>query len=245
MSRLPVFAGGAALGAAVATGLTIWLEGRRTINRHVADYRAHWAARPHDAEGLRFVALGDSAAQGVGATAVERSYVALVAERLREATGREVAVTNLSVSGATSDDVVRDQLPQLAALQFEPDVVTLDIGGNDVVYPGHNTATFERSLDEILAALPPGSFVADVPWFMVPGLGRQSQRMASLAAALAERHGHHLVPLHRVSRETGALRYHRHTAGDFFHPNDRGYEGWADAFWASIVASGRLDELRA
>lgn len=245
MSRVAAFLGGATLGAAAAAGLTVWLEGRRTINRHVADYRAHWESRPHDAGGLRYVALGDSAAQGVGATAVERGYVALLAERLRAETGRDVVVTNLSVSGATSDDVVRDQLPRLAALDFAPDLVTLDIGGNDVVYPGHTEATFERSLDLILAALPEGSFVADVPWFMVPVLGRTSQRMAALAAGLAERHGHHLVPLHRVSRETGALRYHQHTAGDFFHPNDRGYAGWAEAFWESIAASGRLDDLRA
>lgn len=244
MRGLPAFIGGAVLGAAVSTTATVWLEGRRTINRHIDDYRIHWETRPHAVDGLRYVALGDSAAQGVGATAVGRGYVPLVAERLRRATGRDVVVTNLSVSGATSDDVVRDQLPRLAGLEFAPDLVTLDVGGNDVVYPGHSPATFERSLDTVLGALPPGSFVADVPWFMVPVLGRQSQRMSVLAAALVEQHRHHLVPLHRVSRETGRLRYHRYTAGDFFHPNDRGYEGWADAFWASILASGRIDDLR-
>ena len=237
--------GGVLAGATASALATRWLEGRRTINRHVDDYRAHWGQRPDGAEGqLRYVALGDSAAQGVGATAVTRGYVPRIAERLRTASGREVLVTNLSVSGATSDDVVRDQLPQFAELGFVPDLVTLDIGGNDVIYPGHNAATFERSLDRILAALPAGSFVADVPWFMVPVLAGQSQRMSVLAAALVERQGHHLVPLHRVSRQTGKLGYHRHTAGDFFHPNDRGYEGWAEAFWGAIVASGRLEQLR-
>ena len=239
------FAGGVVAGAVAAAFATRWLEGRQTINRHVEDYGQHWGSRPSVRAGsLHYVALGDSAAQGVGATAVSRGYVPRVAEKLQSATGREVLVTNLSVSGATSDDVVRDQLPQLAALEFAPDLVTLDIGGNDVIYPGHNAATFERSLEVILAALPEGSFVADVPWFMVPGLGKASQRMSVLASALVERHGHHLVPLHRTSRETGVLGYHRHTAGDFFHPNDRGYEGWAETFWAAIVASGRVDLLR-
>ena len=238
------FVGGVLAGATASALATRWLEGRRTIDRHVEDYRVHWGQRPEGAEGLRYVALGDSAAQGVGATAVTRGYVPRIAERLRTASGRDVLVTNLSVSGATSDDVVRDQLPQFAQLGFVPDLVTLDIGGNDVIYPGHNAATFERSLEQILAALPAGSFVADVPWFMVPVLGGQSQRMSVLAAALVERHGHHLVPLHRVSRQTGMLGYHRHTAGDFFHPNDRGYEGWAEAFWGTIVASGRLEQLR-
>ena len=181
------FVGGVLAGATASALATRWLEGRRTINRHVDDYRAHWGQRPEAAEGqLRYVALGDSAAQGVGATAVTRGYVPRIAERLRTASGRDVRVTNLSVSGATSDDVVRDQLPQFAELGFVPDLVTLDIGGNDVIYPGHNAATFERSLDQILAALPAGSFVADVPWFMVPVLAGQSQRMSVLAAALPE-----------------------------------------------------------
>lgn len=238
--------GVAVVAGAVVAGLH-YAGGRRTINNHVRDYAAHWGDRAasHPDDVLHYVALGDSAAQGVGASAVGNGYVARIARRLEEATGRSVAVTNLSVSGAVSGDVVRDQLPQFVALGLTPDIVTLDIGGNDVVFPGNDVASFGRSLAAILDALPPGSFVADVPWFMVPGLARQSRQMAARAAELVNERGHHLVHLHRASRATGVLKYHRFTADDWFHPNDQGYLGWADEFWAAIEASGRLAELRA
>ena len=237
--------GGVAAAAASLGAFASWGLGHRSVARHVDAYRDHWAAPPEGQHGaLRYVALGDSAAQGVGASDVSRGYVPLLAERLRDATGRDVIVTNLSVSGATSDDVVRDQLPLLSALDFEPDLVTLDIGGNDVVFPQHNVETFERSLTTILDALPVGSFVADVPWFPLPVWGPMSRRMAASASRLAEDRGHHVVHLHRISRETG-LRYHLYTAQDRFHPNDLGYQGWALAFWSAIERSGTLDRLTA
>ena len=222
-----------------------YLLGRRVIGTHVTDYATHWAVRPdgYPAGVLHYVALGDSAAQGVGGSTVNAGYVPLIAARLAEATGREVAVTNLSVSGAVSEDVVTKQLAQLAELPFTPDVVTMDIGANDVVFPGHDAETFGRSMRIILPSLPEGSFVADVPWFMIPGLDRQSREMAAKAVELIETFGHHLVAIHETSRAVGHLSYLRYVARDFFHPNDRGYASWADAFWDAIVASGKLEEL--
>ena len=238
--------GSAALAAGVGWMGYRYLQGRRSILGHVDDYRAHWSNPTEpDPDALHYVALGDSAAQGVGASTVSHGYVSLVAERLRQATGRPVAVTNLSFSGATSDDVVRDQLPQFAELPFTPDLVTLDIGATDVVFPGHTVATFEASLERILDALPEGAFVSDVPWFMVPGLGRQAKLMSAVAADAVGRHGHHLVALHDMSRTPGVLRYHRYTARDFFHPNDAGYVGWADAFWTAIENTDVLQSLSA
>ncbi len=228
----------------VAAAGSYWV-GRRVIDSHVADYAEHWSVRPNNFPHgvLHYVALGDSAAQGVGASSVGASYVALVADRLAETTGREVAVTNMSVSGAVSGDVVDHQLPQLADLPFTPDIVTMDIGANDVLIPGHDVETFTRSMRSILPALPAGSFVADVPWFMVPGMDGASRRMAASAVELVGEFGHHLVAIHEASRAVGRLGYLRYTSHDLFHPNDKGYAGWAEAFWDAIVASGKLDEV--
>ena len=238
---VPAIAGA---GLGVAAGSYLW--GRRVIDTHVADYAKHWSVRPENyAEGvLHYVALGDSAAQGVGASSVEASYVALVAARLAEDTGREVVVTNLSVSGAVSGDVVEHQLPQFTALPFTPDIVTMDIGANDVVFPGNDVETFTNSMRRILTALPVGSFVADVPWFMIPGLDAQSRQMAASAVALAEEFGHNSVAIHEASRDIGRLAYFRYTSRDLFHPNDKGYASWAEAFWEAIVDSGTLETLR-
>jgi len=231
-------------GAAVVGGS--YLQGRRTINRHVGDYADHWGRRPdeHPDDVLHYVALGDSAAQGVGASVVDKGYVPTIGRRLSEATGRPVTITNLSVSGAVSDDVIAEQLDQLAALPFTPDVVTLDIGANDVLFKRDAVAAFPDNLTTILEALPAGSFVGDVPWMVVPGWAGRSAVMARRAAELIEEHGHHLVRLYDASRSQGIWRFHYNSARDWFHPNDRGYARWADAFWDSIEASGVLDELR-
>lgn len=94
-------------------------------------------------------------------------------------------------------------------------------------------------MEIILAALPEGSFIADVPWFSLPFWGRQSRLMSEFAADAVERHGHHLVGLHALTRGVGP-RYHLYTASGLFHPNDAAYQGWADLFWEQIEASGRL-----
>lgn len=256
-------AAGAAAGALTVMGVR-YIRGQRQISRDVDAFRAHWSehradgagghrayrhdgAAPADHPGgaVHYVALGDSAAQGVGASHVGASYVALLGRRIAEATGRPVAITNLSVSGAVSGDVVASQLPALAELGLEPDIVTLDIGGNDVVFAVDNTVdSFAGSFDEILAGLPAGSFVGDVPWFVIPGLEQRSRAMAGRAVELIERHGHHLVPIYDTMRQEGRLRYYTKTAADWFHPNDRGHLAWADLFWERIEASGRIAELR-
>ena len=62
-------------GAALAAG-TSYLLGARKINGHVVRYREHWLARPdsHPEDVLHYVALGDSAAQGVGASATRPAH---------------------------------------------------------------------------------------------------------------------------------------------------------------------------
>lgn len=223
----------AALGAAGAVVLAVnYVRGRLTVERHVADYADHWRRRaPIPDDAIHYVALGDSAAQGVGASTVEAGYVSLLAGRIAEATGRQVAVTNLSISLATTRDVVRDQLPRLAELGRAPDILTLDVGGNDVVLPGNNLVSFEKHFADIVTALPRGSFVADVPWFTLPGFSQRSDEFTKAAVPLITVHGHHRVPLHAAARALGPLRYHQATAGDWFHPNDAGHRAWADLFW--------------
>ena len=236
---------GAALAAAgIALGAA-YVMGRATINRHAADYAEHWRRAVTDVpeDAIHYVALGDSAAQGVGASRVETSYVALLAERISQVSRRKVVVTNLSVSMATSRDVVRYQLPRLAELGRAPDILTLDIGGNDVVLPGNSLESFEKHFADILAGLPTGSFVADVPWFTLPLFARQSERFNDAVTDLIPLHGHHRVRLHEASRGLGPLRYHTNTAGDLFHPNDAGSLAWADMFWEAIESSGQLERL--
>jgi acyl-CoA thioesterase-1 len=210
-------------------GVRLW-----QLRRSVAEYRTFWSVPRGESGGLLYVALGDSTGQGIGAGGPERGYVGLLAERLRATTGRPVQVLNLSRSGARIDDVVADQLPRLAGLA--PDLVTVAVGANDVKH--YDAARFRADVDALVAELPPGTVVGDVPWFMHGGTGRKSGEAAEYVAARAASRGLPVARLHRAMRERGWRSMITDFAADWFHPNDRGHRVWADAFWEVIDQSG-------
>ncbi len=180
------------------------------------------------------MALGDSAAQGVGASGPDKGYVGLLADRLRETTSQPVEVVNLSVSGARMADVVEHQLPRLAGL--EPDVVTVAVGGNDVLR--YDPARFAADAARLVAGLPPGSFVADVPHFRYGRWRTRSTQAARVVREAASGAGLVVVPLNERLRAEGLRATLAHTSRDLFHPNDRGHATWADTFWAQIDQAG-------
>ncbi len=234
--------GTAAVAGLATTAVRRRLDEVRQVRRSVAEYREHWRdlaeAHDPDSDAVRYVALGDSAAQAVGASTPEAGYVATVAQHLAGTTGRDVDMFNLSVSGAKAADVLEDQLPRLAALGFVPDVVTLGIGGNDVVDRRISVEAFLDTMAEVLAELPPGSYVADPPGFLIPPFEARSDAMAVGVRPLIRDAGHHLVALHRATRSAGHLGWVRNVAADAFHPNDRGYAGWAAAFIEALESAG-------
>jgi len=110
--RLP-----AVIGAAMLIGAGAWGVKLVLLAQSVDGYRTYWAGPRGEPGGLVYVALGDSAAQGIGASHPERGYVGLLAERIREQTGRPVQVVNLSRSGATVRDLLDTQLSPLRELR--------------------------------------------------------------------------------------------------------------------------------
>jgi acyl-CoA thioesterase-1 len=176
---------------------------------------------------LLYVAIGDSAAQGVGASQPGRGYVGLIAQHLRQRTGHSVRVINLSTSGARLREAIALQLAPLRRLA--PDIVTVAIGANDM--PGFERDRFTRELTEVYDSLPAGSIVAEVPSFYL-GVAERNVRLAnSIVHRLATEHGFSVAPLYAATRRQGAALYAlNQVAADFFHPNDRGYRVWASAF---------------
>ncbi len=178
---------------------------------------------------LLYVALGDSAAQGVGASRPGRSYVGLVATHLAARTGRTVRVVNLSVSGARLRDAIDVQLPALAKLTASPDLVTAAIGANDM--SAFEETRFEQELGIVYDALPANAIVGDIPAFYVGASEKRVQSANSIVHRLAAEHGLEVAPVYRRTKRQGGLRYAlNQVAADFFHPNDRGYAVWASAF---------------
>src|SRR5690606_20312357 len=95
---------------------------------------------------LVYVALGDSTAQAIGASKPEYGYVGLVKEYLENKTNKNVAVINISVSGAKLSDVIAEQIPKLKDLP-KADVLTIEIGANDVI--NFNRKKFEKDFRSI------------------------------------------------------------------------------------------------
>jgi acyl-CoA thioesterase-1 len=229
------------LGAAVALWAR-YLSRRRGIWRvRLADaipvHSKFWRDRTSESGELLYVAIGDSAAQGIGASRPDHGYVGVLAKRIRARTGRVVRVVNLGVSGATVRIALDSELPRLAGL--EPDLVTVSVGANDIA--SFDEERFERDIRELLDALPPHAIIADLPsFYFLPG--RRAVRVANriIRDAAAQR-SLAVAPLHARTHGQGLWGVSTQFAGDLFHPNDRGYRIWASAFEPAV--DERVDAL--
>jgi acyl-CoA thioesterase-1 len=195
----------------------------------VDSFANYWTQQNKTASGtFTYVALGDSTAQGIGAGKPTDSYVGLLAERVAKQTGKKVRFINLSVTGAKISDVLNKQLAELA--QYKPDLVTIEIGANDLA--NYNPAQYAAEFKQLAGLLPKGTYVSDMPYFG----GRIRKNDQALAANVfireaVQAHDLHLINLQQLTRERQSIRNY---AVDLFHPSSAGYVNWADAYWAAI-----------
>jgi lysophospholipase L1-like esterase len=168
--------------------------------------------------GPLWVVLGDSAAQGVGASSYDRGWVGLVHQRL----GADWRVVNLSVSGARTRAVVDEQWP--AAQGLDAQLVTAVVGGNDAMHTKEKQ--WLRDVDDLIDALPVGAVVATTArGIFEHKTARVNAHVRTTAAAKGLR-------VADVWASTGPP--YRGLYADGLHPNDRGYLQWADAVWAAL-----------
>lgn len=200
------------------------LELRSSIDR----YASYWKDQATEDGAFVYVVVGDSAAQGIGASAPQFGYVGLLTHNIADATGKTVKVVNLSVSGATVQDAIDRQLPKLKKLK--PDLVTVEIGANNI--RNWDQKTFQQQYNELAQKLPKDSIVANVPYFggRIHANAATTQANTIIAEA-ATRYDLTLVDLHSYTASHNSWRNY---AADWFHPNNRGYRVWADAFWPVI-----------
>lgn len=196
---------------------------------------------------INYVALGDSTGIGVGAR--NGGYVArLFAHINAERSGSRL--TNLCVSGATTEDVLRSQLHR--GIAANPNLVTLGIGINDIGH-GLGVEEFARNYEEILSQLHKGTrakiVVTNIPDISsaprIPEFARGQYQQTISAfnerlAAIAARYDVTLFDVHSTTREQ--LPSHpEFFSGDGFHPSDAGYELWAREMWPVIARAIGLD----
>lgn len=202
------------------------------LKHSVGTYKKYWeqqAALPAADNALLYVALGDSTAQGIGASKPQNGYVGLAAKALGASNNRPVHIVNLSVSGATISDAIRDQLPKFQQMSLPSDsVITIEIGANDMA--NFYETTFRTQIDQLFSQLPPGTVAADMPYF---GSGRAKSREPSavtaseIIAETVKRYHLRLAPLHATTKANDSWSVY---GADFFHPSDKGYQNWYRAF---------------
>ena len=192
---------------------------------------------------LRYVALGDSTVEGIGATSAATTYVGQLHRRL-QALYPGARVDNLGVGGATSADVLERQLERAVALV--PQLVTLSIGPNDIT-THVPVADYERNVAAILARLTRATSavvvvnslpdLAVTPRFRAhqakPVVARLTVEFNEALARQARRHGAELVDLYGPSQAEVPVRPEL-ISKDGYHPSDAGYARWAELMWAGV-----------
>lgn len=199
---------------------------------------------------LRYVALGDSYTIGVGVKLRERWPNQLV--RVLRPDERVTVIANLAANGATSRDVIEQQLAALAGL--EPQFVSLLVGVNDVVRhvdPELYRLNLGIIFDAVLKVVPADRIlVVTTPDYTLTPHGadygdpvQQSTQIANLNALLiveAASRGITVVDITPVSRrvpeDPGLL------ARDELHPSGKQYAGWVELI--APVVRGLLAEVR-
>lgn len=188
-----------------------------------------------------YVALGDSTGAGVGA--VEGGYVVRLYQRmLQHRPGSQLV--NVCVSGATTDDVLRNQLDKGVAKN--PQLVTLGIGINDVGHSvplerfGQNYERILSTLKEktqaqiVVANIPDISSAPVVPPSLRNQYHRQIQTFNQRLEEIARRHGITVFDIYSITaRDLPA--HPEYFSRDGFHPSDAGYELWATEMWPTIA----------
>ena len=191
--------------------------------------------------GVRYLALGDSLTQGVGAPDEQTgAFPALLAERWR-ADGCEVELQNAGISGYTAGQILAEQVPQIES--FGPTIVTFQAGGNDIAN-GVPIDEYRENVKTVLdSATASGARVivlAQNEWFRSPvgvdyGEDVPAQRAAYDEVLIEETSAHgaefvDLRPLYAEQADQGQW------VEDGIHPTPEAYEAWAALLTDAVPA---------
>jgi len=176
----------------------------------------------------RFVALGDSLTEGVGDPHPAwpnglRGWADLVAALLA-AHDPASDYANLALRGKTARDVAAEQLP--AAVDLQPDIVTIWAGGNDILRPRLKLDNVLAPLDHALAQFAATTTVIVFTGFEIsgsPALTPLRSRVRALNTGLSEVARDRGALIADVS-ERGAWADRRLWAGDRVHPSPLGHQ---------------------
>jgi acyl-CoA thioesterase-1 len=188
---------------------------------------------------VRYLALGDSLSQGVGAPDEQTgSFPALLAEKWR-GEGCEVELQNAGISGYTAGQILAEQVPQIE--EFKPTLITFQSGGNDLAN-GVSADDYRRDVQAVLdAATDSGARVivlAQNEWFRAPGFAGYSTPEAraefdSILIEEADSRGAQFVDMRPMYKQQADDNL---WVEDGMHPTPEAYEAWATEIAAQVPA---------
>lgn len=190
---------------------------------------------------LRVAVLGDSSVTAPGVAGPEDIWISRICSRMAE--DHHVVLASFAVGGSMAHDLLDEQLPQV--VEFEPDLVFVAVGANDVI-KGVRLGVFEKNLDQLIAGLvETGATVVQsgvgdlgsIPRLYPPLQNLMSRRALRFDRAhwrVAKRHGTTVVDQRSDDR---SLWYGSRDlwAADLFHVSADGHARWADTTWRSLA----------
>ena len=196
---------------------------------------------------INYVALGDSTGAGVGAR--NGGYVARLFSRIK-LHRPDATLTNLCVSGATSEDVLRRQLEP--GIRKQPNLITLGIGINDIGR-GISVERFSKNYEQIINRLknetsalivvsniPDVSTAPSIPTYVRAEYLRRIVTFNEKLEEIASRHGVEMFDVFNATHQQLDSRPELFSA-DGFHPSDAGYELWAELMWPTVAGAIGVD----
>lgn len=187
---------------------------------------------------VRYLSMGDSVTQGVGADDIENeSYPARLAKRWNDA-GCRVELLNVGESGFTSGQVLEEQVPNIK--DFKPTIITFQAGGNDIVYEV-TAAQYRKNVAAVMdASVKSGAKVYvqyQNEWFRTPvGLdfpGSAEKRVAfdMIMAEEAKSRNITVLDLRPIYKQQADRK---EWIEDGLHPTAKAYDAWAERLAALI-----------
>ena len=192
---------------------------------------------------IRYAAIGDSLTAGVGASGASTTFPALLAEKIAAQKGMMAEVKNLGVPGATSFDILTGQV--LDATQYQPDIITLFIGINDM----HNFVPIEKFRINLAAAIEALQKTTKAKIYLInlPYLGAKdlilppydayftlkTQEYNEVIAAVAAEKNLKLIDIYDISSKAFSDDQSMYCL-DRFHPSDKGYEYWVNKIYVQL-----------
>jgi lysophospholipase L1-like esterase len=195
----------------------------------------------------RYMALGDSLVAGYGAVPATQGYVYLLYKDGVFDTTTNTLLSNAGVPGVTSLQVLEHQVPQ-AIEAFRPTVITLTVGGNDLLRilqgadAGQVLSEFQTNFTLILqnlrTALPNTRIVVSNLYSIpkIPGADQVVPIFNQIVAGVASAFNVPVADVYSAFHgRDGLLLIERPGAAAYeVHPTNAGYRVMAQAFEAVI-----------